>query len=100
MVIQEFVTNEYDNCNPLKSRYKPHVLYKVQSSAVGLLHSTGHITPVLDCLFWLYIVYRVQFKVCILVLKPLHVIELTSLGNQLSYSDPVRQLCSSETIQM
>ena len=57
------------------SKHTDDTLQKVHNSSARLVtrtHKREHITPVLNSLHWLPIIYRSQYKICMYIFKALH----------------------------
>ncbi|KAF7647122.1 hypothetical protein LDENG_00177200, partial [Lucifuga dentata] len=75
-----------------------HRLQLIQNAAALLLPRSSrsdHITPVLSCLHWLPVCFRIDFKILLLVFKALHGQALIYIGDLLSPHEPDRCLRSS-----
>lgn len=77
-VVHALITSRLDYCNSLYfgiDQCSVRRLQLVQNAAARLLTGTrrrDHITPVLSSLHWLPVVFRIQFKMLLLVFKSLH----------------------------
>ena len=105
-IINAFVTSRLDFCNSLliglpEVQLKP--LQCVQNAAARLLTGTGkydHITPVLQELHWLPVVYRVQYKIILLTYKALQGLAPLYLQELLSYRTARPGLRSAGTLNI
>ena len=74
-LIQALVISKIDYCNSLLSNLPKRVTYKLQklqNSAARIIERTkrrDHITPVLQKLHWLPVIYRIRFKVLLITYK-------------------------------
>ena len=72
-LVQAFVLSRLDYCNSLlygcckSSLYKLQLVQNQAARLISYVHKWDHITPVLRSLHWLPIVYRIQFKILVLV---------------------------------
>ena len=100
-LIHAFVFSRLDYCNALFSGLPKKTtdrLQLVQNAAARVLTKTKlreHITPVLASLHWLPVVFRIDFKVLLLVYKALNGLAPPYLGDCLERYVPERPLRSS-----
>ena len=72
------ISSKIDYCNGLHyGNPAVHItkIQRVQNNAARLVTSISrfsHITPVLDALHWLPVVYRIQYKILLLTFKCIH----------------------------
>ena len=77
-VVHAFVTTKLDYCNHLYfglPKYQVNKMQRVQNTAVQLVTRSSkynHITPLLQQLHWLPVLYCVVFKILLLVYKARH----------------------------
>ena len=101
-LIHAFVTSHLDYCNALMYNMpKSQILklQKIQNHAARIVSKTPkhhHITEVLFNLHWLPIVYRIKFKMCLLVFKCLNGMAPDYLSNMLVKKSPTRVLRSNK----
>ena len=78
VVVHAFITSRLDYCNSLYAGTCQRQLSRlqlVQNAAARLLTGTkkrDHITPVLRCLHWLPVHYRIEYKISLMVFKAMH----------------------------
>ena len=100
-LIHAFVFSRLDYCNALYSglpKKSTDRLQLVQNAAARVLMKTklrDHITPVLASLHWLPVVFRIDFKIILLVYKALNGLAPAYLDDCLVRYVPERPLRSS-----
>ena len=105
-LIHAFVFSRLDYCNALFSglpRKTTDRLQLVQNAAARVLTKTKmreHITPVLASLHWLPVVFRIDFKILLLVYKALNGLAPSYLVDCLPRYVPNRPLRSSSADQL
>ena len=88
-LIHAFVTSHLDHCNSLLYGVPKCQIDRLQKVLNAAVHVTqqiprySHITPVLHCLHWLPIGFRVKFKIALLVFKALKGIAPSYLNGML-----------------
>lgn len=103
-VVHALITSRLDYCNSLYfglDQCSVRRLQLVQNAAARLLTGTrrrDHITPVLSSLHWLPVVFRIQFKMLLLVFKSLHNLAPSYLTDLLILHTPGRALRSADQL--
>ena len=105
-IIHAFVTSRLDTCNSLLYGLPRRCLSKlqrVQNFAARIVTQSrkfDHITPVLFRLHWLPVIYRIQFKLLLIVYKCRHGMAPSYLSDLLTTYTPGRHLrsCNAELL--
>lgn len=98
--IHAFISCRVDYCNSLfigLSKKTTRQLQLIQNAASRILTKTKrreHITPVLKSLHWLSIIYRIEFKVLLIVLKTVNGLGPKYISRMLYDYQPTRALRS------
>ena len=102
--IHALISSRLDYCNALYvgvSQTSLSRLQLVQNAAARLLTNTNrrmHITPVLNSLHWLPVLYRIDFKLLMFVFKALNGLAPSYLSELLTVRNPSRALRSTNQL--
>ncbi len=97
-LVHEFMTSRLDYCNALLGgcpAYSINKLHIVQNAAAKVLTTSrkyDHIIPILQCLHWLSIKFRISYKILLLAYKALNYLAPAYLTNLLSRYNPTPSL--------
>ena len=101
MVIHAFISSRLDYCNSLftcLNKKELNRLQTVQNAAGRLLTHTQkreHITPVLACLHWLPVHFRINFTILVLSFRALHGQGPPYISDLIKLNVPARTMRSS-----
>ena len=102
--IHALISSRLDYCNALYVSVNQSSLSRlqlVQNAAARLLTNTNrrvHITPVLNSLYWLPVLYRSDFQLLMFVFKALNSIAPSYLSDLLTVCNPGRALRSTNQL--
>ena len=106
LLVNALITSRLDYCNALLYNLPNCLLnrlQRIQNCAARILTYTRrdcHITPVLNRLHWLPVVFRIRFKILLLVFKCLNGLAPVYLIQLLSPYSPSRELRSSSQLML